>query len=89
MTAMIPEQPANSYRVHLTLPYSQRLDGVLMQALRGQDDNLDLKNLSRGAFKELFKNKRILIKGQNAKPASDIAKGETYVDILGFTAKSN
>ena len=87
MTAMIPDQPPQSYRVVLTLPFSARLDGVLMQALRAQDDVLELKNLSRAAFKELFKNKRIMIKGQNAKPASDIAKGDTYVDILGFTKK--
>ncbi len=81
----IPAQPANSYRVILTLPSgSPRLDSVLMEALRNQGKNLDLKTLSRGAFKTLFKEKRILIKGQPARPASSISPGTTYVDILGF-----
>lgn len=86
-TDLIPAQPDNSYRVHLKLPYRTRLDGVLMQALREQNDNLDLKNISRAAFKNLFKEKRVMIKGQNARPASEIAKGDTYIDILGFVAK--
>jgi hypothetical protein len=83
--SMIPPQPANSFRVTLTLPHKEsRLDSVLMEALRAQNKNLDLRNLTRGAFKELFKNKRILIKGQPARPASSLSGGTTYVDILGF-----
>lgn len=82
---MIPEQPRNSYRVTLVLPYREsRLDGVLMKALREQKDNLKLRALSRTEFKQLFRDKRILIKGQAATPSSSLAAGTTYVDILGF-----
>lgn len=82
---MIPPQPKNSFRVVLNLPHkAARLDSVLMEALRAQNKNLDLRNLTRGTFKELFKNKKILIKGQPARPASAISGGVTYVDILGY-----
>ena len=81
----IPPQPANSFRVVLTIPFkAPRLDSLLMEALRAQDKNIDLKNITRGAFKELFKSKRILIKGQPTRPASALSGGTTYVDILGF-----
>jgi len=53
-----------------------------MEALRSQDENSSLKALSRAAFKKLFKEKKILIKGQPAKPSSELAAGTTYVDIL-------
>ena len=83
--SMIPAQPPHSFRVTLTLISKMpRLDSVLMEALRAQNQNLDLKNISRAAFKELFKNKRILIKDQPARPASALSGGTTYVDILGF-----
>lgn len=83
--SMIPPQPPHSFRVTLTLPHkAARLDSVLMEALRAQNKNLDLRNLTRGAFKDLFKNKKILIKGQPARPSSAISGGTTYVDILGF-----
>ncbi len=83
--SMVPKQPQNSFRVTLTLSLkSPRLDSVLMEALRAQNKNLDLKNISRAAFKDLFKNKRILIKDQPARPASALSAGTTYVDILGF-----
>lgn len=83
--SMIPPQPQNSFRVTLTLTSKMpRLDSILMEALRAQNKNLDLRNLSRAAFKELFKNKRILIKDQPARPASAISAGTTYVDILGY-----
>jgi hypothetical protein len=81
----IPVQPEGSHRVVLELPYSEpRLDSVLMKALRTQGTNLNLMNVSRGQFKKLFKEKRILIKGQPANAASSIAQGTTYVDILGY-----
>ena len=81
----IPEQPKNSFRVTLTLTSGyQRLDGLLMEALRNQDENQELKALSRANFKKLFKEKRVMIKGQNARPSSELAVGVTYVDILGF-----
>lgn len=80
-----PDQPPNSFRVILELPLSRpRLDQALMEALRSQSRNLDLKNISRTTFKELFKQKRIVIKGQPALPASSLAQGTTYVDILGY-----
>ena len=79
----IPPIPANSFRVTLTqASRGARLDGELMRALREQKDHLDLRNLSREKFKKLFQNKRILIKGQPARPASELAAGVTYVDIL-------
>jgi len=79
----IPPQPAKSFRVVLELKRSEkRLDTVLLAALKAQDENLDLRQISRVQFKDLFKNKRIQIKGQNAIPTSGLAKGTTYVDIL-------
>lgn len=79
----IPAQPENSFRIVLKTNSAQkRLDNVLLLALREQSENIDFKNISRSDFKELFNSKKILIKGQNAKPASAVAKGDTYVDIL-------
>ena len=46
--------------------------------------NTDAYKRSRTEFKELFKKKRIRIKGQPAVPSSSLAKGTTYVDILGY-----
>lgn len=81
----IPPQAKNSFRIVLELNRAEkRLDGVLLQALRDQNENINLKNISRVAFKELFKNSKVLIKGQNARTSSALAKGTTYVDILGF-----
>ena len=83
--AMIPPQPKNSFRITLELAFGMpRLDSLLMEALRGQSRNLDLKNLTRATFKQLFKEKRILIKDQPARPASALSSGTTYVDILGY-----
>lgn len=81
----IPAQPANSYRITLNLEQPEsRMDNVLLNALREQEENLALKNVSRTALKDLFNEKRIMIKGQRAKSSSSLAKGITYVDILGF-----
>lgn len=81
----IPEKPKNSFRVTLKLnARAPRLDSVLMDALRKQSRNLDLMNLSRSDFKELFNKKKVLIKGQPARPSSSLAAGTTYIDILGF-----
>ena len=81
----IPPQAQNSFRIVLELNRAEkRLDSILLQALRDQNDNVNLKNISRVAFKELFKNGKVLIKGQNARTSSALAKGTTYVDILGF-----
>jgi hypothetical protein len=82
--ANVPPQPANSFRVVIEIPYSARLDSLLMVALRNQERNADLKKITRAEFKELFKNKRVVIKNQSAKPSSSIAAGTTHVDILGF-----
>lgn len=85
MTATIPEKPAKSFRVTLNLESPEsRMDNVLLTALREQDENQVLKNISRTALKDLFNEKKILIKGQRAKSNSSLAKGTTYVDILGF-----
>jgi 23S rRNA-/tRNA-specific pseudouridylate synthase len=82
---MEPVKPKNSFRVTLQLTSPRpRLDQVLMEELRKQSRNLLLKNISRTDFKELFKNKKIRIKGQPATPSSSLAAGTTYVDIIGF-----
>ncbi len=80
-----PVKPPKSFRVTLNLDYPEsRLDNVLLAALREQNENLTLRNISRGALKNLFNEKKIEIKGQRAKSNSALAKGTTYVDILGF-----
>lgn len=85
MSAPIPSQPPKSFRIILDENRAQkRLDNVLLLALRTQTENSTLKLISRTAFKELFNTGKILIKGQRAKPSSAVAKGITYVDILGF-----
>lgn len=83
---MIPDQPPNSYRIVLELLSKEpRLDSVLMKAFRAQGNkNLNLMNITRMQFKKLFKEKRVLIKSQPAGPASSIASGTTYIDILGY-----
>ncbi|MCO5143257.1 MAG: hypothetical protein M9962_09235 [Oligoflexia bacterium] len=83
---MIPEQPKNSIRITLELNQrAPRLDSLLLEAIKTQVKNLELKHISRSKFKTLFDEKRIQIKGQPARPASSIAKGTTYIDILGFS----
>ena len=80
-----PPQPENSFRIELVMGIRQpRIDVVLLEAIRAQDRNLDLKRISRTAYKKLFLDKKILIKGQCARPSSALAAGTTYVDILGF-----
>ena len=84
-----PAKPPNSFRVTLTLSSgSPRLDQPLLEALRAQNDNPTLKALTRSGFKALFKERRILIKGQSANPSSGLAQGTTVVDILGFEEKA-
>lgn len=81
----VPPRPAKSFRVVLNLNYrADRMDNVLMEALKNQTENPSLKIISRGALKELFTKGKIEIKGQRAKSNSAIAKGLTYVDILGY-----
>ncbi len=81
----VPPRPRGSFRITLNLPYAApRLDTVLIEALRNQDRNKDLSNLSRAKLKELFSNKKIRIKNKAATPSSGLAKGITYVDLLGF-----
>jgi hypothetical protein len=81
----VPEQPAHAFRIVLELKApAPRLDQVLLTALRGQARNQTLMRISRTDFKELFKKRKIRIKGQIATPSSGLAKGTTYVDILGF-----
>lgn len=84
-TPTTPAQPENSFRIALNVPYGEsRMDNVLLDALRAQDENAALKAISRAALKDLFGTKKIMIKGQRAKSSSALAKGTTYVDILGF-----
>lgn len=85
MSENIPAQPGNSFRIELVLDYPEdRMDNILLNALKQQDANLSLKNISRSALKNLFNEKKIMIKGQRAKSNSSLAKGTTYVDILGY-----
>lgn len=89
MTSFPAPQPPHSFRVTLDLPGPRpRIDQVLIQALRRQDRNLELRNITRSGFKDLFKKRRIRIKGQSAIPSSSLSAGTTYVDILGFEAKA-
>jgi len=83
MTFKTPEKPKNAFRVTLELEENHdRLDAILIEALRNQNDHEELKNISRIQLKKLFTEKKILIKGQNAKAKSSINSGITYVDIL-------
>ena len=85
MSASIPEIVPNAFRIALDLSYAHsRMDNVLLTALREQNDNEALKVISRTALKDLFNDKKIMIKGQRAKSNSSVAQGITYVDILGF-----
>ncbi len=81
----VPPQPKHSFRIVLDLPRSERrLDTVLLNALKTQKQHLNLRNITRTTFKQLFLDKKILIKGQPARPSSAINKGITYIDILGY-----
>lgn len=83
MTQHIPKQPPKSFRIVLELERPEsRMDTVLLNALKNQKDDLDMKNISRGKLKEFFVNGQIQIKGQIARPSSGLAKGTTYVDII-------
>lgn len=85
MSEHVPAKPANSARIVITLDYPEsRMDNILLKACRDQDENLNLKNISRGALKALFTAGKIMIKGQRAKSSSALAKGVTYVDIIGY-----
>lgn len=83
MTNNIPVQPPKSFRVIITLDWgADRLDGVLLDALKKQTESTKYQNISRSALKTLFTDGKITIKGQRAKPSSSLAKGVTYIDIL-------
>lgn len=85
MENLIPEQPKNSARVTIELTWPEnRLDNILLEKMRTQEDNDALKSISRGGLKKLFTEGKIQIKGQRARPSSSLAKGITYIDILGF-----
>ncbi len=85
MTNPIPAKPKNSFRITLELYRSEkRLDSTLLKAIKEQNENLDLREISRTTFKTLFNEGKIQIKGQIARPSSAIAKGTTFVDILGY-----
>jgi len=79
----VPPQPQGATRITLVLERrSDRLDGILLEAMRQQTDNKKLRDISRSALKALFSAHKILIKGQPARPSSSIATGTTYVDVL-------
>lgn len=81
----IPSIPNNSSRVTINLDWPEkRLDNVLLEHLRTQESNAKLRSISRGVLKKLFVEGKIQIKGQNARPSSALAKGTTYIDIIGY-----
>lgn len=83
MTIKTPEQPSNSFRIILELENpAARLDVVLIEALHGQSENSELSKISKAHMKKLFTEKKVLIKGQSAKPKSSINSGTTFIDIL-------
>lgn len=85
MTDHTPVKPANSARIILTLNYPEsRMDNILLKACKEQDENANLKIISRGALKALFTAGKVMIKGQRAKSSSALASGVTYVDIIGY-----
>lgn len=80
------EKPHNAFRMTLELATPRsRIDQILREELKKQSRNVELRDISRTAFKELFKKRRIQIKGQSAIPSSSIAQGTTHIDILGFS----
>ncbi len=85
-TASDPHAPPlvkGAFRLKLMMNSRQkRLDVHLLEALRGQEENDSLKRISRTQFKKLFDEKKILIKGQPAKPSSSLNTGATYVDVI-------
>jgi hypothetical protein len=79
----VPPSVPGAFRVKLVMNSRQpRLDVHLLEALRGQEENPELKRISRTQFKRLFDEKKILIKGQPAKPSSSLNTGTTYVDVV-------
>ncbi|MBC7692013.1 MAG: hypothetical protein H7222_09600 [Methylotenera sp.] len=77
-----------SYFLTIELSTSRpRIDTVLLEELRKQNENHYLRNISRTEYKELFKKKRIRIKGQSAVPSSALAKGSTIIEVVGYEQK--
>ncbi len=78
----VPPLQEGAFRVVLKMNSRQpRLDVHLLEALRASEHS-ELKRISRTQFKKLFDDKKILIKGQPAKPSSSLNTGTTYVDVL-------
>ncbi len=78
-----PPPVEGAFRLVLKMNSRQpRLDVHLLEAIRNQDENPELQRISRTQFKRLFDEKKILIKGQPAKPSSSLNTGTTYVDVL-------
>ncbi len=80
----IPVQPPQSFRIILELNSRvSRMDTTLLNSLKAQKEHLNLRNITRQGLKNLFNKGQIQIKGQRARPSSALAKGITYIDILG------
>lgn len=81
--ANLPAPVPGAIRLKLIMNSRQpRLDAHLLEAMRLQEQNDALKRISRTQFKKLFDEKKILIKGQPAKPSSSLNAGTTWVDVL-------
>jgi hypothetical protein len=83
MEYKIPKQPENSFRITLELGETHPcLQNALLDALKKQSENETLSQMSKTLLKKMFSEKKIFIKGQNAKPRSSVNIGTTFVDIL-------
>ena len=81
--ANLPAPMPGALRIKLVMNSRQpRLDTHLLEAIRAQEENDVLKRISRTQFKKLFDDKKILIKGQPARPSSSLNAGTTWVDVL-------
>ena len=82
---IVEDEPSIAELIAINLTHAEpRMDNVLLNALREQNENEALKAMSRTLLKDLFAEKKIMIKGQRAKSSSALATGTTYVDILGY-----
>jgi hypothetical protein len=79
----LPAPVEGAIRLKLVMNSRQpRLDAHLLEAMRNQEENPTLQRISRTQFKKLFDEKKILIKGQPARPSSSLNAGTTWVDVI-------
>lgn len=85
MSIKEPAKQEGCFRVAINLEKpTDRMDLALLEVLNNQDENAELKKISKKGLKNLFEEKKIFIKGQRARAKSSLASGLTYVDIEGY-----